>query len=584
MLGAAALALAVAALPLAAQQRRVLHGVVTGTGGAPLGGASVRFVFVARGAEQHDPTDDVRVVTAANGCYRVELLPCAPYRVWCLGAPAADGSRAASAVQIVDAEPFLQLRATHTARAHDLHVHGLDPWRQRAPFRVRVQPAGIQLPGQLVVADDRTMVPPQPVVLPPASPDVNLQLLDRDGDVIASAQPAIDRRDWHWYVAPPCRVDLRTVDERRRPIAGAEIRERVTVVAQRHSGLTVDPPEHAVWRRLGRTDGEGRLRGALCVGDDNTLLAIAPDGAAASTTPGATREQSRREDHGERVLLLAPPVPWRIRLAGPELRREAGGPLVASAGLLRAESTIGPNGEAAFRFAHAQGVAFAAAPHVAWACFLPERLRANAPTPPVAFAVSAAHRPGVRDLSPTWLLQLEIVTPTGSPATHAQVVLGSNRCVSPWSWHAIPDQAGRVAVAATPDDWIVFAHDRAAAGWARVTASPDGPLRIAMQPLPTVRGRVRDRDGRAIAGALLEQVATEWRAPPRADLDPGLDRISLHCTAYAIARCSTDADGMFACAFVQGPTLDWTVRCRDGERTSAPFPLEPTDDLVVELR
>ena len=573
----ACLVLVLAATPLAAQQRRVVTGLVKDAAGAPVADADVRFVFVARGAECGDPTDDRTVRTGPDGRFRADLLPCAPYRVWCLGKPAEDGARPASAMRFVDSSPFLELDAVWQSRPHPLRIEGLEAWAKFGPFRVRVLPAGVQLSdGTFPILDNTVSVAALPVVPKPTSPSVVLQLLDRRGEVVAAWQPDPDSHEWTWQFPPPTPLQVRVV-RRGEGIANAKVFELASTIEQELTGLTTSPPIRNDWRLVGSTNGDGWLTDVVVASPQPAWWVGGPDGSVMTATNHWDAHFYTKVVGDAHYLLLPHNEPLQLRLVTAVPTLAAQRTIFADSGGLRATLRTDDQGHASLVGA---GFAIAADHDPAWRQLLPEAVRDRAPTPPIAFSVLPPGLPR-RPLNPSWLLQLEVTNVSGGPPTKAQVVLGSHGHVSPWSWHAIPDQAGRLAVVATEDEWLVFAHDEESACTHRIKKEPAAPIRLVLQPLPRMRGKVLDERGRPVAGATLELVETIFRDETLPDLDPGLGQLALWRNPDAIARCTTAADGSFDCRFLLDPDLLWKVRFRSGAKSSRAFELEAATGFVA---
>ena len=581
----AVLAMLVAATPLTAQQRRVLSGVAKDAAGEPLAGADVRFVFVARLAEHGDPTDDRTVRTDAQGRFRAELLPCAPYRVWCLGPPADDGARPASELRLVDSSPFLVLHARSKSLPHTLRIEGLAAWATNGPFRIRVLPGGVQLPeDSILVADGMATIPAQPCVPRPTSPALALQLIDPRGEVLGKWEPDPDEREWTWTIPPPTTLQVRVVErfwggDGSDGVADVEVFELTSTIEQRFTGLTIDPPIRYDWRSVGRTDANGWIRDVRAMAPQPSWRARGPKGSDTTTTHWGTRDLRTLVDGQTHLLKMRTDHPQQLHLVTNAPRVAAQRTLIASNGDLQSRIQTDEQGRA--QLPQGDGIAIAADADPAWQLLLPENLRQTASTPPVAFSTLILPP---RQLNPNWLLQFELTTANGSPPTNAQLILCSRAFANPSSWHAIPDQAGRLSVAATKDEWLVFAHDAEAACVQRIAKRPEAPIRLTLQPLPLLRGQVLDELGRPVANARLESVQKVDRAEPLGSIEEAVSRVAMWRNEEAIARCTTAVDGTFECRFLLDPLCRWLVRFRLGDRTSATFELEARDELVETLR
>lgn len=569
---------ALAAAPLHGQQRRVVTGIAKDAEGAPLAGADVRFVFVMRGAECGEPTDDRTVRTGPDGRFRAELLPCAPYRVWCLGAPGPDGARAASELRLVGSSPVLDLEARRHSRPHELRIEGLEAWAGSSPFHVRVLPAGIQLTeAPIPILDARAAIEALPVVSQPTSPAVALHLLDRRGEVLAAWRPDPEAHAWTWQLPAPTSLQVRVVDNDGEGIAAAAVYERTSTIDQEHSILTISPPIREDWRLLGQSDEHGWLRDALATSPQPDWCVRGAEGSEMTATDAWDRRRFTEVRGDVHTLRLVKKEQPQLQLTTSVPSVAANRTLFASSMRFRSTLRTDDHGMASLLSVEA---AIAADHDRAWCQLLPERLRDKAPTPPVAFSVLLKGRPV---LHPSWLVELELTTISGGPPTQAQVVLGSHGHVSPWSWHAIPDQAGRLAVIATKDEWLVFAHDEESACTHRIEKAPAAPIRLVLQPLPRMRGRVFDERDQPVAGATMEFVRIDDRDETLPDLEPGLRQIALWRNPDAIARCTSAADGSFDCRFLQDPYCRWMVRFCSGAKTSRTFGLEAVDGFVAKV-
>jgi hypothetical protein len=94
-------------------------------------------------------------------------------------------------------------------------------------------------------------------------------------------------------------------------------------------------------------------------------------------------------------------------------------------------------------------------------------------------------------------------------------------------------------------------------------------------------GRVVDAEGKAVAGAQLDCRSASFESG--ANNDESVTRIANSCNWNWIRAVRTDANGEFACSWLDLPGMRYQAEFRLGDRKSDRFELQPKDGHTFKL-
>ncbi len=581
---------------LAAQDRRPLLGTVVDGDGKPLAGATVCFGYVPFGGEDLPPHDQGTTTTDARGRFKADVLPCASYSLWAVG-PEADAGRATSAIVHAAAGALVELRATARRTNWRLTIEGLDAWQEAGPFTIRLFADTVLLPGApLAVAADGT------VELPPLLPAIaNFDLCDQAGEVLATL-PVPTKEGGKAKLLPPQTVPMRVFDNKGQPLAGATIEQHIS--RGWHQGSDFGPYRagRVVRRRLGATDADGKLVVRVPSAKDpfrssgyRQLYFLAKKPGHSASLSGFTDQlfldgkQVADKDRTELSFHLQAALPLTARFTSAGGRGLAGQPVAVRSNFRIEEATNGGwQGQEATWLAttDADGrVTIADLPlNVGELSVVllaptadlgvPEPLRRSAPPLPLA-PMRFSSRPDQEimvDLSSYRTVQLRCCAADKSPARGATVLvlpeLPQIECDA-WTMQATPDPAGRLSLPLPPGTWIVFMRDAENMACERLVVERDLEATLILAPMPTMRGRVVDKDGKPLGGAALDLVSMSVMGMG-ASRSPA-EAIGNHLNWRWLDAVRSDANGNFLAPFVPVPGASYEAIFRHGNRQSARF-------------
>lgn len=249
-------ALAALVCSLDAQEPRPAFCQVVDEAGAAVVGAEVTLVGCR--PELSADLQDVHVVevaTGKRGRVLARLRPGLCYVAWATG-PVVDGQRArAGAVGYFAAGALIKLRCGAPAPTQTCRVVGADAWSDGARLRYFAMTAAPGTERELEVDTDGSFAAP-------GEPFGFFEVRSPDGQPLWST-----RMEARLELPPPQRLRVRAVDERGRPLAGAEVSCRVTYPRSwRVDGLR--SVGQARMRALGVTDAEGQCDVIVPYGGD----------------------------------------------------------------------------------------------------------------------------------------------------------------------------------------------------------------------------------------------------------------------------------------------------------------------------
>lgn len=596
---------------LSAQTRRPLAGVVTGPDGKGLGGATITLCWAPNGEDDPTRLDVVAVTADGSGRFKANLLPCAVYSAWAAGPIGADGKQHTSSVVATAVGRVLELAATHPHQPRKVAITGLGAWPDLAPFRLACCTAGAHT-ARIVVdvgAEDRELVLP----LLPWGPTY-LDLLTNDGHTLATshlfATPTGELASFG--ILPPQTVAMRVVDDKDQPIADAEIRHRS--VRRHFNGEpgSLPPPGIQRWRPVGRTDQDGRMLARIPEAKDPFQLNGWQDLAFVATKPGYALSHSGfgqqpyfdgkkvpREGANELRFVLRQEQPLRGRLLlGPE--RPVAGIAVQVVGDMRIDEQDGGGWsseawswttitDAAGRFALADLPTTANNLRLFVGAGVPPLAAEERPkpTPPQPFALAPlATRPieeVVLDLSALKMVDVQLNGIDGSPAVMASLTLLSKESGwdTKWSLSCVPDPMGRASLRVQPGDWLLFACDGRGHVARELKASADERLQLRLEPMPVMRGTVRDEEGKPVAGAQLHCQGSSWMHVGEGT-EAALSQIAQTLNWSFFQRVHTADDGSYEAPFLARKNMSYHGFFRIAARQSERFEFR-TDDGPIDV-
>ncbi|MGC6489067.1 MAG: carboxypeptidase-like regulatory domain-containing protein [Planctomycetota bacterium] len=606
---AASLCLAAAAAQAggAARGLRPLLGKVVDAAGAPLIGAEVHVVLPDVTAPGNRAASHAVVRTDARGRFRALVVPCTHHLIWAVAAPAP--ARVCSTVRWVSSGQLLELHADQERPVCRVSVGGLDAWRDLAPFRVRLAVQGVELPWtETALGDGDSCTIPAP-----PRGRVQIDVLDKDGQPLASGRSGDMGASAMVNVRPPQEIPVLAVDERGDPIAGAAVRFRMAAGYSRNEGFTVSLPARRLWRALGETDERGRLTARIAASKNpfedkraTTYVFVAEKAGRKLSYSGFWQgpfhdgRQVAAADCDELRFTLAAAAPR----AG-ELRGSAAGGLAAQPALVRLgvrvegkegrgwlhEELMFPvvtDGDGGFELPNVNGkideVDLLLRGDAVRTRLTPEKLRRRVPQRAVSLHGIREYRdqPLSFDLSALCSLELQVLDATGGPANDVELLVvseehGRHGDCDGWTTRATTDSAGRVALLLQPGKWFVFGRN--ARDMIQLSVALDGDLQreLRLTPMPAMRGRVVDEDGAPVAGARMDCYSSSSTGAR----ESGFRMVASSLNWSWLDAPVTDENGEFVCPFLAHPSTRYKARFRLGSRRSEGFRVEADEAPVT---
>ena len=588
-------ALAVLACSAAAQQLRPTFCQVVDEAGAAVVGAEV--TLVGGRPELSADLQDVHVVevaTGKRGRVLARLQPGLCYVAWAKG-PVVDGQRASAAVVgYFAAGAMIKLRCGAPAPTQSCRVTGADAWSDGARLRYVAMTA---IPG----AERELEVDADGSFDAPGAPFDWFEVRSPDGQPLWSA-----RMEARLELPPPQRVQVRAVDERGRPLAGAAVSHRVTRrTSWRVDGLRSVGQDRT--RALGVTDADGRCDVIVPYDGDplqaptQNLLLFVTAGDRPAVAGGVWNRAYYVSDHkvaeiegGELRFECAAVEPLRGAVPGAPAGAIAHLSAICKLHLQRNSylhdarvftAEVQPDGSFAFADVpdelHSCRLSFLAPEGSDWQPpvyppesqrRLPDDVVARLDTEdPLAFGAAA----------------LQVLDATGGPARGAVALVASaerSRVLLRDSLLRVPlDERGRAALRLQPGRWVVVVVTEDGYGGEPLEVeAAGGALAMQLQPLARAQVTLLDERGEPVKGARVRSRGTSTRGtndPVRSTLQ-GL-RVTTR-TQWGALR--TDEQGRVEIPFVpvegvrQRVELTW-----DGGR-SEEFELEAEQPVTARPR
>jgi len=570
-----------------AQSLRPLLGKVVTANGAPLQDAEVHVVRPDETAPGNLAGEHLVVRTDARGRFRTKVVPCTHHLVWAVG-PAGD-ARVCSEPEWATSGRLLELRADQPRPPCRLNVMGLEPWQDLAPFRVRIAVQGVGLPETEFALDAKgnCTMPAPPVGR------VQFDVIDKAGQPLASVRAANPGNSTTLRVQPPQEIPLVVVDDKGAPLEGVAVRFRIEAGYSRTFGYTVSLPSRHLWRTLGETDAEGKLTGRIAARQNpfekksyNTLFFVAEqEGRKLSYSgfwqgPFHDGQQVAAEGCKELKFTLAEAAPRKGSVRISKQQGLADQPLLVRTRIrIQDEDGSGwTNQDLLFRTRTDSDGAFQ----------LP---RLNGKMDEVdLFLTGAATRSrltpapllrrtpqralslhGIRefkdqaldfDLSTLCTLELQLLDATGGPARDVELLMVSDEharsgTCDGWTARATTDSAGRVAMLLERGKWFVFGRNARDMVQLSIDLKNSEQRELRLEPMPAMRGKVVDEDGKPVAGARMDCYSSS-----SSGFDSAVLIVARKLNWSWLDSAVTDEDGEFHCAYLAHPSMSYKARFR----------------------
>jgi len=604
-------ALATIATPTRAQQLRPLLGKVVDEHGKPIEGAEVHCLLP-------DPTDSRRraaayevVKTDARGRFRTKVRPCTYHLLWAIG-PAGD-KRVCSSTTWTTSGRLVELRADQPRPPCKLRVKGLEVWRDLAPFRLRLAPSTIELPGVELELDDADSceLPPMP------AGRVHIDVIDKHGQPLSGRSFSNLQTKATISVQKQQEIPLRAVDGDGKPVADADVRLRLDGGWSGNRNYGVSLPSRFRWRHVGKTDAEGKLVARISYARDpfqntswNRMMFVASKDGHKSTHSGFSDQpyfdgkEVKREGVTELKFTMpkAEPLQGRIKLG--EQRGLAGQKVAVRLGIRVQDIkhngwtnenllyTVQTDADGRFQIPQLQGtvdeVDVLLAGDGITAALVPEELQRRTP-----YRAASVH--GMREFAKQKLdfdvgnlpvVQLQLLDDTGGPANDIELLFVSRESGNPdcdsWTTTATTDSAGRVTVLLQHGKWLVFGRNGRNMVHLNLDLKGDERHELRLKPMPALFGKVVDQNGKPIQGAQLDCHSSTWSGGR--GRDEGLAAIANNLNWNWIDSVRTDENGEFHCAFLDLPGISYEARFRYKNAQSTDFQVQPEGPTTFTIQ
>ncbi|MFK7738874.1 MAG: hypothetical protein AB8H80_01025 [Planctomycetota bacterium] len=595
----------------AKEARRPMVGTVLDADNKPLPNAEVHFALASVADPTEPLVDYVVTKTDTRGRFIAKLRPCNEYRIWALGPTNEAGGRLVTDTRVAVPSELLELHAEKMQQPHVLTIAGLEPWSERAPFRIRILPGSLDvgLPPIDVGEDAKITIPVTGLTAP------CFELLDRSGNWIASRTRTMTQ-DAQWRILPPHAVPMVVRDTQGNPIAGATVKQRAQSGYIRGAAFQ-DFLSCFRWRPCAAlSDADGKLTVNIprkenpFVADSYTPAVFLAEKAgyracAAGFYSGVFMSGKLSPGAEELVFVMkkAKPLAGRLMLdentpaAGQRLHaifelriEDAGGSTLFD---VRRATTTDADGR--FELAGLSDTERRWSLTIGSSPLLDGHIekskRRRTPQGPIALHALSQRRKEPVDivLSKLHSIELTIRAKDGSPASGAAITLMS--CVpsnekaefDENTLIARADQTGRVHVLAEPGKWFLLARTAREYHFRDITVGAPQQLSIELEDMPTTRGRVVDGDGKTLQGVTVNVRSSSQSS--EGDRDPRLQAIASACNWGWLQNSGGAADGTFALTWLELPGMGYGVEFRKNGRTSETLWLDSKQqDVVVTIQ
>ena len=566
------------------ESRRPHLGRVLGPDGAPVPNASV--TFLGSGDGLGSSADVARAVTRDNGRFRVALLPGRDYRAYAIAPPGTLLQASPVVSQFMD----LGVPVTEISFAADevvvpsetIKIHGFDRWRDLGEMRVQVWLDGCrqELEDQVVGSDGLVRVPPMPPAELEAFVFVGGQMVhaSRATRVISMPRPFVVRGH--------------VVDADGRAISGAKI-QRVYNRQGHRCALT---SRDAVRRfEVATTDQDGRAEWWLAADQDPFVESWTPRTFVASAegfrgcVAGFTR--AVLSDHEivssqvqDRTLPFVLQRAEPVSISFPQDVGASGVSWAVHYQMHSDKSSYQTQYDVGFGQVVSGGGATimpwprgAKEPRVFLLGVIP-RLAAGHPfaraVAPWPLEVPLTDPVGMRVEAPLVVpVCIRVMNATGGPASGVDVGLFSldRGLKEPFAVPAATDTAGRLVLPASPGRYLLVALG--SREWLKqefeVAAEMD-PLELRLAPIPQMRLRVVDVDGRPLEGVRVGSNSSS--TPSVTDpLESVLQEVARSFHSRYFSTLESDREGRMHLPFIPVASRKVSFRLETFGRTDPPL-------------
>ena len=571
-LARALLAVVLCCAAVAAQKRGTFVATVTGADGKPLAGSEVTCVFSPTLLTPGSP-DVVTATTDAHGRARCELRTGLLYVAWAVGPAVADGSRCVSEpIQLVAAGRVADLSAWARTAPRRVKIDGYGAWQKAGATALRWYPtAGEGVSSDLPIPADGTLTVP-------VSPFTNgcLALVGQAGEHLVTVAVPSGAAELPSF-AEPIRCDIRVGDAAGAPVEGATI-SHVVHPRVGAPGLFGYPGIHLPWlRSAATTDAAGKASFCVPTERDSDLIVHA-------SKPGfGWASAAARAD--ARIALSALPRTSVTVIGAGDAKPMLGAQceIQAKTGL---RPTLGPlpggvEAVDAMRWlVHAPATGFT--PRL-W--LEPSAESKAAPTAVVLDRASVRAEHLEIDLGKLHRVEVRVTGPDGGPPGCALAV-ARVRGAQPGLWEAVvaADTAGRATLLLPDNAFFVYATSGSAHALELVDLASRDPLALRLEPLPTMRLRVEDAEGKPVAGARAHPSGALGARRSADTKGQQWARVAFELGKCHAALPSSGADGTLCVPVFLRDEMELAVVVLAGARRSAYVKLEAGGERTVVVR
>lgn len=600
---------------------RPLLGKVVDAQGNGVARASVHLALIAAGSESGETSDYQVATTDGRGRFRFQAQPCSRHRIWATQTAATEsaveGTFADGRVSDIiwaSAGSLVELRLDKPAIACRLTIKNTEAWPNAGPFRVRIAPGAISLatPPIALDASHECTLPIMP------SGQAAIDILDKHGQPLQCTTLGRIQKKQIVKLSPPRTVPMKVCDKDGKPIAGATVRQRFQAGWSDLRGFGPRASARRRWRELGQTDAKGQLRAQIANDQDpfessgwpQLFFVASKDGYNISHS-GFTDEpfvdgiEIDRTDLEELRFTLRPAKPAKLRLMLDKDRPLARQHL-AIVQSYRIQEQDG-NSSSHEDYTHSTTtdehgqvlipdltepvgkvrVLFGDGPQRSE--LVSKKLQRMLPQGGVALH-RLSRKEGEQEIviGSFPKLQLQLLDATGGPASDAELLFVSIEHANDyecdaWTPTTTTDAAGRVVMLLQPGNWLVFARDGLGMAHAKIDIDADEQLQMRMEPMPVMRGKVVDGDGKPVAGARLSCHSSSWTS--RGRQDAAIDAVAQTMNWSWISNTVSDAEGNFACTFLDLPNMTYKGRFKKAGKKSDSLKIQAGEDpMTVRLQ
>jgi len=578
---------------------RVAHpGRVLDAAGDPVANAEVTFITTDSHSTGLAP-DIVRAAADGNGRFRTLLWPTRSYRGWAIADEGQVVADLVVASRVVPMRlPMTEIRfAAKPARvAEQIALRGLGPWREHGSIRVEALVDGVAGLIEPRIMDDGAVLPLP--ALPVLEVDVRFYVADRLVHIESS------RTNNRAGLPAPHQLRGRVCDAAGQPIAGVRI-ERMWWMwrrsrspfpalhaAARFVVAETDADGHAAWLIAGREDPRAR--------SENSWPALAfvaskpgyAEGVSGFTESAFCNDKVISPQPGDGplpfVLEARQAVEATIRGAPPVARllERSNHSLIATENSYYSAADLYDGGTVAGGAVTLPPRAVTLQDAVLHLTEIMPRLGAAGP-----FHRAVVPRPlqlvGDRfgsgfdlDLATVVPLRVQLLDVTGGPAMGAHVAclpitMTEDRLDTV---PAQADAAGRIVLPILPGEWLLIGMHEGSWAKARIVVEKGHEVEtLKLEPMPSARLRVIDREGQPVANVRLG-IRSSRNSGTNDAVERILNHVGFAITSWSIRRVVSDADGRLEVPFLPSKSRRTDVQARKEGSVSRQFELLADED------